>query len=396
MIRSGGNIGGTPLRHRLCVQFALAAGLWLAASAPAAADFFGFPDQPRFRSDDWPPRAAKPHPKRHHDAVRREDARELRREEHPQGPFQIVVEIAKQEVELYGQNGFIARAPISTGMPGHPTPLGVFTVLSKAKWHQSNIYSGAPMPYMQRITWSGVAMHAGPRPGYPASHGCIRLPEDFAVWLFQTTKVGARVIVTREPAPPAGIENAKLFVPATFASDTTKVAMGAAGAVQPDAAVIVADAADKIASPAEQKPSEPPRPISVFVSRKQGKVFVRQGFTELFDMPVTIADADRPLGTHVYTAMALKDGGKALRWTVISIPSAYAHPKVKRRAKGQDAQPEPQAASNPVDALDRIALSPEAIEKISALISPGSSLIVSDNPLSEETDESTDFIVLTP
>ena len=129
-------------------------------------------------------RRRKPHRKPHHEAAR-EDARELKREEHPQGPFQIVVEIAKQEVELYGQNGFIARAPISTGMPGHPTPLGVFTVLSKAKWHQSNIYSGAPMPYMQRITWSGVAMHAGPRPGYPASHGCIRLPEDFAVWLFQ-------------------------------------------------------------------------------------------------------------------------------------------------------------------------------------------------------------------
>lgn len=396
MIRSGGNIGGPPLRHCLRVQFALAAGLWLAASAPAAADFFGFPDQPRFRSDDWQPRAAKPHPKRHHDALRREETRELKREEHPQGPFQIVVEIAKQQVELYGQNGFIARAPISTGMPGHPTPLGVFTVLSKAKWHQSNIYSGAPMPYMQRITWSGVAMHAGPRPGYPASHGCIRLPEDFAVWLFQTTKVGARVIVTREPAPPVDIVNAKLFVPATFAGDTTKMAMGAAGAVQPDAAVIVADATDKIASPAEQKPSEAPRPISVFVSRKRSKVFVRQGFTELFDMPVTIADADRPLGTHVYTAMALKDGGKALRWTVISIPSAYAHPKAKRPGKSDVAEPEPQTASNPVDALDRIALPPEAIEKISMLISPGSSLIVSDNPLSDETDESTDFIVLTP
>jgi hypothetical protein len=394
MIRSGGNIGGTPLRHRLRVQFALAAGLWLAASAPADADFFGFPDQPRFRSDDWPPRAAKPHRKPHREAARPE--REPARDAHPQGPFQIVVEIAKQEVELYGQNGFIARAPISTGMPGHPTPLGVFTVLSKAKWHQSNIYSGAPMPYMQRITWSGVAMHAGPRPGYPASHGCIRLPEDFAVWLFQTTKVGARVIVTREPAPPVDIQNAKLFVPATFAGDTTKMAMGAAGTVQPDAAVIVADAADKIASPAEQKPSEPPRPISVFVSRKQSKVFVRQGFTQLFDMPVTIADADRPLGTQVYTAMALKDGGKALRWTVISIPSAYRHQTAKRRGKSEDAEPEPQAASNPVDALDRIALPPEAIEKISALISPGSSLIVSDNALSDETDADTDFIVLTP
>ena len=111
---------------------------------------------------------------------------------------------------------------------------------------------------------------------------------------------------------------------------------------------------------------------------------------------MTIADADRPLGTHVYTAMALKDGGKALRWTVISIPSAYRHQKAKRRGKSADAEPEPQAASNPVDALDRIALPPEAIEKISALISPGSSLIVSDNALSDETDEDTDFIVLTP
>ena len=396
MIRAGGNNGGTPSRYCMRVQLALAAGLWLAASAPAAADFFGFPDQPRFRSDDGQPRAAKPHAKRHHEAVRREETRELKREEHPQGPFQIVVEIAKQEVALYGQNGFIARAPISTGMPGHPTPLGVFTMLSKAKWHQSNIYSGAPMPYMQRITWSGVAMHAGPRPGYPASHGCIRLPEDFAVWLFQTTKVGARVIVTREPAPPVDIQNAKLFVPATFAGDTTKVAMSAAGAAQPDAAVIVADAADKIAPQAEQKPSSPPRPITVFVSRKQSKVFVRQGFTELFDMPVTIADADRPLGTHVYTAMALKDDGKALRWTVISIPSGYRHPTAKRRGKSEDAEPEPLAASNPVDALDRIALPPEAIEKISALISPGSSLIVSDNALSDETDADTDLIVLTP
>ena len=387
-----------PHRRRR-VGLALAAGLalLLAATAPAAADFFGWPNQAGYYSNTWPPRDAKPHRKPHRES---EPAREAVREEHPQGPFQIVVEIAKQEVELYGQNGFIARAPISTGMPGHPTPLGVFTVLSKAKWHQSNIYSGAPMPYMQRITWSGVAMHAGPRPGYPASHGCIRLPEDFAVWLFHTTKVGARVIVTREPAPPVDIENPKLFVPVTFAGDTTKVAkvaMSVPAAVQPVAAAIVADTADKIAPPAaEQKPSAPQQPISVFVSRKQNKVFVRQGFAALFDMPVTIADADRPLGTHVYTAMALKADGKALRWNVISIPSANRPQTAKRRGRSEEPQAEPQPASTAAEALDRIALPPEAIEKISALISPGSSLIVSDNALSDETDESTDFIVLTP
>ena len=398
MIRPAGNYGVAQSRHRLRVQLALACGLWLAATAPAAADFFGFPDPPRSYSNSWQPRIAKPLRKRHREAARPE--REPAREAHPQGPFQIVVEIAKQQVELFGQNGFIARAPISTGMPGHPTPLGVFTVLSKAKWHQSNIYSGAPMPFMQRITWSGIAMHAGPRPGYPASHGCIRLPADFAIWLFHATKIGARVIVTREPAPPVDIASPKLFVPPKLAGDTTKVAMSAtaapSGAAQPGAAIVMADAAEKSAPPAEQKPSGPPPPISVFVSRKQNKVFVRQGFAELFDMPVTIADRDRALGTHVYTAMALKDDGKALRWTVISIPSAYRQHAAKRRGKNGDVKPEPPAASTAAEALDRITLPPEAIAKVSALISPGSSLIVSDNALSDETDADTDFIVLTP
>ena len=153
------------------------------------------------------------HTRKPHRAEKHSKHETARKEPRPQGPFQIIVEIAKQQVVVYGQDGLVMQAPISTGMPGHPTPLGVFTVLSKAKWHQSNIYSGAPMPYMQRVTWSGIAMHAGPRPGYPASHGCIRLPEDFAVRLFHTTKVGARVIITRDPAAPAGIVHPKLFVP---------------------------------------------------------------------------------------------------------------------------------------------------------------------------------------
>ena len=319
---------------------ALAAGLilWLAAAAPAGAGFFGFPDQPRGAySNPQPPPAAKPQRKPPRAAARHkhEAAREQPR---PQGPFQIVVEIAKQQVALYGQDGLVARAPISTGMPGHPTPMGVFTVLSKAKWHQSNIYSGAPMPYMQRITWSGIAMHAGPRPGYPASHGCIRLPEDFAIRLFQTTKVGARVIVTREPAAPVEIAHAKLFVPKKPAEKLVAVAAaaepGKAGISLPAAppagpmraaAAAPAPAGNIAMPPAEQKPAAPPRPISVFVSRKQNRVFVRQGFVPLFDMPVTIAEPERPLGTHVFTAMALKDDGKAMRWTVVSIPSGYRH-----------------------------------------------------------------------
>src|SRR5579871_1458632 len=114
---------------------------------------------------------------------------------HPQMPLIIAVSIQKQQVKVYDANGFFAEAPVSTGMPGHPTPMGVFSVIEKDRYHHSNIYSGAPMPFMQRITWSGVAMHAGVLPGYPASHGCIRMPESFAIKMWGWTKMGARVIV---------------------------------------------------------------------------------------------------------------------------------------------------------------------------------------------------------
>ena len=96
---------------------------------------------------------------------------------------------------------------MSTGMKGHSTPMGVFSVIQKHKFHHSNIYSGAPMPYMQRITWSGVAMHAGVLPGYPASHGCIRMPMAFAVKMWNWTKMGARVIVTPGEMTPASFSH---------------------------------------------------------------------------------------------------------------------------------------------------------------------------------------------
>src|SRR6202022_4495549 len=125
----------------------------------------------------------------------------------PQGPLIIAISIEKQSLKIYDANGFFAETPISTGMRGHPTPMGVFSVIQKHKWHRSNIYSGAPMPYMQRITWSGVAMHAGVLPGYPASHGCIRMPMGFAVRMWGWTKMGARVVVTPGEMTPASFSH---------------------------------------------------------------------------------------------------------------------------------------------------------------------------------------------
>ena len=121
----------------------------------------------------------------------------------PQGPLIIAVSIEQQKVRVYDANGLFAESPVSTGMKGHSTPMGVFSVIQKNKMHRSNIYSGAPMPYMQRITWSGIALHAGVLPGYPASHGCIRMPMAFAVKMWNWTRMGARVVITPGAITPA-------------------------------------------------------------------------------------------------------------------------------------------------------------------------------------------------
>jgi len=131
---------------------------------------------------------------RHHQAKKTEAPE--KQSAKPEGPLIIAISIDKQNLKIYDANGFFAEAPVSTGMKGHPTPTGVFSVIQKHKLHHSNIYSGAPMPYMQRITWSGVAIHAGVLPGYPASHGCIRMPMAFAIKMWNWTKMGARVVIT--------------------------------------------------------------------------------------------------------------------------------------------------------------------------------------------------------
>src|ERR1035437_366005 len=395
-------------KHSL-FSFAVVFGLvlWLVSAIPGGAGWFSFPDQPHY--SNWgQPQSLKPHRKSRREIGSLKQGAQ-REQTHPQGPFQVIVAIASQQIAIYGQDGFIARAPISTGMPAHPTPTVVFTVIAKARWHASNIYSRAPMPYMQRITWSGIALHAGPRPGYPASHGCIRLPQDFAIRLFQMTKIGTRVIVTRDAVAPIEITHPKLFVPKGPTEHTAALASGVPSVSPPilpapehpsAAAGITSDGNTTV--PVESKRAVGlPQPVSIFVSRKQGRVSVRRGFKELFDLPIRIDEPDRPIGTHIFTAMGFKDDGKTMRWTVVSVPSQYRHHvshSGKGHTGGQTMDPE-QVAAVPLtaaEALERIELPPEAIEQISPLLIVGSSLIVSDNALSDETDADTDFIVLTP
>jgi hypothetical protein len=462
----------------------------------------------------------------------------------PQGPLIIAISIDHQKVRVYDANGFFAESPVSTGMKGHPTPMGVFSIIQKHRLHHSNIYSNAPMPYMQRITWSGVAMHAGVLPGYPASHGCIRMPTAFAIKMWSWTKLGARVIVTPGEITPANFSHpllvAQKVVPQPMIADEPKTdapavksdkGADAGSAIKPanseanlelrptvghaapmppreqtrtadarsampvtNSAITMSDAvpaeiispeakspqaatddaksaeagesvkvedntakakvevkpvevnseevktgalkadgpkaAEKRAEPiravadtpdAKKDPSRLPGAerasaakaelpkrsgqISVLVSRKDGKLYARQNFAPLFEVPVTIAPSERMLGTHVFTAEADKNDPNKLRWSVVSLPVNARnatrnedddHSSRRRKvAAGAPAEVKPVPGVNsPAEALDRITIPPDAIARIAEALTTGGSIIVSDQGINQgETGEGTDFIV---
>jgi lipoprotein-anchoring transpeptidase ErfK/SrfK len=306
------------------------------------------------------------------------------------GPLHIIVSLDRQELTLYSDGQPIARSRVSTGMRGHQTPTGVFSIIQKSRWHRSNIYSDAPMFFMQRITWSGIALHQGVVPNHPASHGCIRMPEAFARQLWTTTTMGARVIVAHGEVAPVAISHPKLFTPKrapaisqaqavrvaeetwTFAKLASKAPL--IGATATDFPAVTVPESTTTARSRALKAG----PVSVFISRKEGRLYVRKGFEPLFDVPVAIEQADRPLGTHVFTAMAQADDAETTRWTVVSMTAAPAG-----------------SPASAAGALDRIAIPQDARDQISELLTPGASLIISDQGLGPETGKGTDFIVLT-
>jgi hypothetical protein len=285
------------------------------------------------------------------------------------------------------------------------------------------------MYFMQRITWSGVAMHEGVVPNSPASHGCIRLPGSFARQMWGITKLGVRVIVARSEVTPAEISNERLFTvkreqgepngePQATSPETIGGTFRALELAQLNAAQRVPTVTDAVkpldamayavATPrdgtntgpelnmAELRPLKP-GPIAVFISRKEGKLFVRKGFEPVFYVPITVSEPERPLGTHVFTALALNDDNTTLRWSVVSMPGSRPAP-AKKSAKGKHVEPAvapTQPSSNAAEALERVTIPPEAIARISELMSPGASLVISDQGLGPETGKGTDFIVLT-
>ena len=147
-----------------------------------------------------------------------------------EAPLFFVIALSKQQVSVYSPKGLYAQSPVSTGQPGHPTPQGIFTILNKELYHESNIYSGAPMPFMQRITYTGVAMHEGVLPGYPASHGCIRIPHEFAQRMYGITAGNERVVITQEDVVPVEIAHPRLPAPKFMAAGPDGKVSKSAGA----------------------------------------------------------------------------------------------------------------------------------------------------------------------
>jgi hypothetical protein len=383
----------------------------------------------------------------------------------PKGPLAIYISIDQQKLHFYSGGVHVLDAPVATGVPGRPTPLGVFSVIQRDRYHHSNIYDNAPMPYMERITWSGVALHEGPGVGHRASHGCIRMPGDFAARLWMLPTIGMRVIIAGPELRPIPIADPHLFAhsdappspgPAVLAAKTaqkvdpasktdvvaqpsgTKPADTASASSKEPTAPSNGDATQAARSaptgpaatettsapalsaaasdPAADVPLPPVRPakmgkgrgpIAIFISRKTGKIYVRQDFTPVFDAPVKIDNPGQPIGTHVFTALDYLPDHSSLRWTVVSLPGTaskvverwtYArdlYGRIRRVRVEERAAVSAPPPETPQQALARIEIPQDVIDQISQLIVPGSSLIVSDQGLGSETGEGTDFIVVT-
>ena len=388
-------------------------------------------------------------------------------------PIMAIVSLQNQRITVYDAKGWILRAPVSSGQSGRETPAGIFSVIEKDADHHSNLYDDASMPHMQRLTWSGIALHGGPLPGYPASHGCVRMPFDFAEQLFDITQMGLRVIVAPTDVAPVEIDHPILFQPkpgagalaaarmadADEAAKKVEQARRAAVAAyrestqgmmavrvaenlkrraeatlttagttldsaipdeakqqakndeaQADAnvarlqaqldtakaelqpkldavkaareAIAAAETVRLAAAEAARQAMHELDPVSVLISRKTQRLYVRQGFEPVFDVPVTILDPDRPIGTHIFTAMEQAGGDSKLRWSVVSLEGTHSH--------GGAPGSEPTSARS---ALDRIVIPQDALDRITG-IAPRSSLIVTDEALSSETGKGTDFVVL--
>jgi uncharacterized protein YjbI with pentapeptide repeats/lipoprotein-anchoring transpeptidase ErfK/SrfK/peptidoglycan hydrolase-like protein with peptidoglycan-binding domain len=353
-------------------------------------------------------------------------------------PVLVVISLGAQKVDVYRGLKSVASARISSGMPGHDTKTGAFSILEKKRRHHSNLYSGAPMPWMQRLTRSGTALHAGAIPGYPASHGCVRLPYSFAPKLFEMTKVGDNVVVTHGRPEPRPIAHPNLF---QVASANPRVAMAAeAGSLSrrlSDAVEITRASAHEGQDYGALFRSDGPLRILITRRTAHDRVIAvqyvladlgylpRQNFTGAFGratrgaikafqtasgLPATGAFTDG-LVSQVYQASGKVEPPEGHLYVrqdfnrVFDVPIALRRPEVPLgthvftvvKREGAEASPEWMVVSLDGDAssaLDRLDVPDEVRRSITVHLTPGSTLIVADrSEYSAILPEGDDFLV---
>ena len=221
-----------------------------------------------------------------------------------QTPLQIVVSRDQQSLVVYDGNTVIATSNVSTGKPGHSTPTGIFSILEKRRFHKSNIYSNAPMPFMQRLTWSGIALHASNHvPSHPASHGCVRLPNDFAKQLFKMTGRGLHVLISDRQLVPQAISDPFLFQPAiaepALLSDATlRPSVSHLPEKPVEVATIAPQQVEKPAVEPEQKP-----PIRILITRRDQRDITRDVQALLNQLGYTAGATDGYVGAQTLKAI---------------------------------------------------------------------------------------------
>jgi len=358
-------------------------------------------------------------------------------------PLHLLVSLDDQEIDIYQGADLIETSPISSGKPGYSTPTGVFSILEKRRRHFSNLYDDAPMPYMQRLTWSGVALHEGKLPGYPASHGCVRLPKSFAKHLYSQTSWGTQVIVTRERTRPVLLKHPALIQPLSYKTSVASLSLSSLPAESPLRGTITE--ASISTEPLIKIPENPffDLPLRMIVTRDSEReqrrslqrvlnelgyeagivdgvigpktrkairlyqegaqlpvtgnitdslveriygeagynvvpnatLRVRRKFREVYQAPVKLLDPDAEIGTHLFMALDFELGDPSVEWLAISAEGS--------RGGGS------------ADVLDRLVLPERVRTELEAMLTPGTSLILTDRGFQRHTDLGTDFVVIT-
>jgi hypothetical protein len=271
-----------------------------------------------------------------------------------------VVSLPDQLVYVYRDGIRIGVSTCATGRPGHATPTGVFTILQKDKTHHSSLYNDASMPFTERLTWSGVALHAGNLPGYPDSHGCVHLPLAFSKLLFAVTQLGTPVIIADATTAPAEVLHPGLLWNAAIERDIQGVEPGGAAA-----------------APAGAQPMPAAGPVSILISGANQELFALQNGIEVIASPVTLADPGAPLGTHVFV-LAGQNGAQE-RWLAVSVGTTPADRTTSDAAMA---------------ALKRVQIPKQATETLQAMLHPGATMMLTDLPATPDTRSGKDFVIL--